>query len=86
MNIALARPPSVSSALLAMRRDAVLPSNAVQDAVVLTGADETLVTGATGFLGRYLVRELLQRPGGGIHCLVRAASESEVRTRLRDVL
>jgi thioester reductase-like protein len=69
-----------------MRRDAVLPSNAVQDAVVLTGADETLVTGATGFLGRYLVRELLQRPGGGIHCLVRAASESEARTRLRDVL
>src|SRR5690242_5782312 len=36
-----------------------------------------LVTGATGFLGRFLVEQLLQRDGD-IHVLVRAASVAKI--------
>ncbi|WP_415624105.1 thioester reductase domain-containing protein, partial [Mycobacterium intermedium] len=44
-----------------------------------------LLTGATGFLGRYLVLEWLQRMktvGGTLICLVRGKSDSEARARL----
>ncbi|WP_437535239.1 thioester reductase domain-containing protein [Sorangium sp. So ce726] len=44
-----------------------------------------LLTGANGFLGRFLLLELLDRlpPGGKVVCLVRAASDSAARERLR---
>ncbi|HEY0228340.1 MAG TPA: thioester reductase domain-containing protein, partial [Mycobacterium sp.] len=44
-----------------------------------------LLTGATGFLGRYLVLEWLQRmelTNGTLICLVRADSDADARTRL----
>jgi amino acid adenylation domain-containing protein/thioester reductase-like protein len=44
-----------------------------------------LLTGATGFLGRYLVLEWLQRmdlTGGTLICLVRADSDADARARL----
>lgn len=34
--------------------------------------DSILITGATGFLGAYLLREMLDTTGAEIHCLVRA--------------
>ena len=45
-----------------------------------------LLTGATGFLGAFLLRELLERTEADIHCLVRAGSADEGRTRLRQTL
>ena len=45
-----------------------------------------LLTGATGFLGAFLLRELLERTEADIHCLVRAESADEGRTRLRQTL
>jgi amino acid adenylation domain-containing protein/thioester reductase-like protein len=42
-----------------------------------------LVTGATGFLGAYLVRELLDLTGAEILCLVRAGSDAEGLARVR---
>ncbi len=36
------------------------------------------VTGATGFIGRYLVQELLTRREGDIHLLVRPASRARM--------
>ncbi|WP_437534494.1 thioester reductase domain-containing protein [Sorangium sp. So ce726] len=44
-----------------------------------------LLTGANGFLGRFLLLELLERlpPGGKVVCLVRAPSDSVARERLR---
>ena len=42
----------------------------------------TLVTGATGFLGSYLCRELLKEPTTLVYCLVRAASSGEAQARL----
>ncbi|MGV0627157.1 carboxylic acid reductase [Mycolicibacter minnesotensis] len=47
-----------------------------------------LLTGATGFLGRYLALEWLQRlapVGGKLICLVRARSDAEARRRLDQV-
>jgi thioester reductase-like protein len=45
-------------------------------------AEEWLITGATGFLGRHLVPELLARTKGRIHCVVRAASDAAAQSRL----
>ncbi|MEV0155429.1 amino acid adenylation domain-containing protein [Micromonospora sp. NPDC050686] len=41
------------------------------------------VTGATGYLGAYLVKELAQRTDATLWCLVRAASEDEAIERIR---
>ncbi|MBW4721910.1 thioester reductase domain-containing protein [Saccharothrix sp. SC076] len=39
--------------------------------------DHVLLTGATGFLGAFLLRELLSRTAATVHCLVRAADVDE---------
>jgi thioester reductase-like protein len=45
-----------------------------------------LLTGATGFLGSFLLRELLDRTAAEVHCLVRAKSIEAGRVRLRQTL
>ena len=45
-----------------------------------------LLTGATGFLGAFLLRELLDRTAADVHCLVRAKSIEAGRVRLRQTL
>ena len=45
-----------------------------------------LLTGATGFLGAFLLRELLDRTAAEVHCLVRAKSAEAGRVRLRQTL
>lgn len=65
-----------------MRSDAVLPANVVPEGVTEDPGHALLVTGATGFLGRYVVRELLQRPGAAVVCLVRAVDVATARERL----
>jgi len=42
-----------------------------------------LLTGGTGFLGGYLLRDLLEAVSGKVYCLVRAKSEEEALDRLR---
>jgi thioester reductase-like protein len=42
-----------------------------------------LLTGATGFLGAYLLSGLLEKTGATIHCLVRAGSEKDGLHRLK---
>ncbi|MGZ3457803.1 MAG: thioester reductase domain-containing protein, partial [Archangium sp.] len=44
---------------------------------------QVFLTGATGFLGAFLLRALLDRTAAKVHCLVRAGSEKEGRLRLR---
>nr|VFJ49400.1 MAG: HAD-superfamily phosphatase, subfamily IIIC/FkbH-like domain-containing protein/thioester reductase domain-containing protein [Candidatus Kentron sp. FW] len=44
------------------------------------------LTGATGFLGAYLLHELLVQTTANIHCLVRARDTTEAKRRLRDKL
>ena len=44
---------------------------------------QIFLTGATGFLGTYLLSELLQQTRGDVYCLVRATSLAEGQARLR---
>jgi fatty acid CoA ligase FadD9 len=49
---------------------------------------DVLLTGATGFLGRFLCLELLERAarsGGCVHCVVRARSDADAAQRLAAV-
>ena len=47
---------------------------------------EILLTGATGFLGAFLLVELLQQTTAHVHCLIRAESIGEAFDKLRKVL
>ncbi|MBT9547365.1 MAG: thioester reductase domain-containing protein [Candidatus Sericytochromatia bacterium] len=53
---------------------------------LIKGKGETLLTGATGFLGRWLLRYLLEEGKGPIHCLVRARNVEEGLDRLLQAL
>ncbi len=44
------------------------------------------LTGATGFLGAYLLQGLLEKTNASIHCLVRAADREAAASRLRNNL
>lgn len=46
-------------------------------------ARSVLLTGATGFLGVYVLSELYRRTEAKIHCLVRAENEKEAMARLK---
>ncbi|HEY0717556.1 MAG TPA: amino acid adenylation domain-containing protein, partial [Streptosporangiaceae bacterium] len=43
---------------------------------------QILLTGATGFFGVHLLRELLADPGARVHCLVRAEDAAHARDRI----
>ncbi|MFF3346577.1 amino acid adenylation domain-containing protein [Streptomyces sp. NPDC002779] len=47
---------------------------------------EILLTGATGFVGAFLLAELLDRTTAQVHCLVRAQTDAEARERLAEAL
>ncbi|MGW3044490.1 amino acid adenylation domain-containing protein [Kitasatospora sp. NPDC001159] len=66
-----------------------LAADIVPAAEVVTAAAEpraVLLTGATGFLGAFLLRELLTATTARVHCLVRGADEDAARKRLLAVL
>lgn len=69
-----------------MRADALLPHDVVPEQGPTSAGNAALVTGATGFLGRYVVRELLHRPDMEIYCLVRAVDPTAAWERLRGSL
>ncbi|GGR90228.1 pyoverdine synthetase D [Streptomyces aureoverticillatus] len=78
----------VAGVLDQVRADAVLdPAFAVPAEVRPVGADApVLLTGATGFVGAFLLRELLDRTPGKVRCLVRSADAAEGGRRVRDAL
>jgi thioester reductase-like protein len=74
--------------IASMRADAVLPPDVRPAArrgsrgVGLKDAQTILLTGVTGFLGRWLARELIVESKATLVCLVRpGAQDSQVRTR-----
>ncbi|ONI91075.1 polyketide synthase type I [Saccharothrix sp. ALI-22-I] len=50
---------------------------------VATRGRDVLLTGATGYLGAFLLHELQQRTTGRVYCLVRADDEAAAMARLR---
>lgn len=68
-----------------LRRDIkldIIPNN---DKKIIQN-NKCLLTGATGYLGAYLLRELLEETEMEIYCLVRAASPKEAINKLQNVL
>ena len=64
-----------------------LELNRPADAAAPSEIREVFLTGATGFVGRFFLYELLKKKENLIvHCLVRAGSESEGMTRLQSSL
>ncbi|MEV6926612.1 thioester reductase domain-containing protein [Dactylosporangium sp. NPDC051485] len=61
--------------------DDIRPAAEVHTVAVDPG--RVLLTGATGFLGAYLLRDLLRHTGATVSCLVRAADIDAARERLR---
>ncbi|WUC25903.1 thioester reductase domain-containing protein [Streptomyces clavifer] len=74
-------PPTVDFAAEARLADDIRPA-----AGTVRPAEEPhsiLLTGATGFLGAFLLRDLMRTTTATIHCLVRGADQDEARDRLR---
>ncbi len=70
-----------------LAREAVLDSGIV--AVQGRGrhpAQAVLLTGATGFVGRFLLAQLLRDTGATVYCLTRARSQQQAAARLRATL
>jgi thioester reductase-like protein len=74
-----------------MLADAVLPEDVcpagrVAAPTALSGAQRILLTGATGFLGAALAREILQHSGATLVCLARPGGGVRANTRVREQL
>lgn len=53
---------------------------------IATAPERIFMTGATGFLGAFLLHELLQQTQADIYCLVRAGNAAKSRQRLQETL
>ncbi|CBG67541.1 putative non-ribosomal peptide synthetase [Streptomyces scabiei 87.22] len=62
------------------------PSGAPHTGPYADGPREILLTGATGFVGAFLLAELLHRTSARVHCLVRARTDAEAGERLTRAL
>ena len=69
-----------------LAEEAVLDPSICPEGTFTEKSARIFLTGATGFLGVYLLRELLDRTDADIYCLVRAANSDAAKERLRDNL
>ncbi|MEU5696843.1 thioester reductase domain-containing protein [Actinosynnema sp. NPDC020468] len=76
--------PELDLAAEVVLADDIRPAAEVVTAVA--DPTEVLLTGATGFLGAYLLRDLMRTTSARVHCLVRAESQEAARARLWDAL
>ncbi|WP_161811434.1 non-ribosomal peptide synthetase [Steroidobacter agaridevorans] len=84
-----ARIAGVASAVeyVDLAREAVLPPQLLAGpAPVSARTNAILLTGATGFVGRFLLSQLLRDTDATLYCLVRAASQQDAATRLKATL
>ncbi|MFB7479976.1 amino acid adenylation domain-containing protein [Streptomyces anulatus] len=75
--------------LAQLRLDARLAPAPVRPPGPVAAADtpsEILLTGATGFVGAFLLDTLLARTDARVHCLIRAADPQQAAVRLRETL
>ncbi|MBH8576366.1 thioester reductase domain-containing protein [Nostocaceae cyanobacterium CENA369] len=71
------------------KAEAVLDPNIYPQGILaqdITQPNHIFLTGATGFLGAFLIHELLQQTQAKIYCLVRAKNETEGFKRLQKTL
>lgn len=81
--------PMIQNAPIDLAAEAVLPADVTPTGVNHETIERAIrpvhvfLTGATGFLGAYLLRDLLDMTSASIHCLVRASCPEEGWTKLR---
>ncbi|MGW2410994.1 thioester reductase domain-containing protein, partial [Streptomyces tubercidicus] len=80
----VAPPEQEGSAQLLLAKD-IVPAATTAPAA-LAESEHLFVTGATSFLGAFLLRELLDRTSATVHCLVEAADAGQGVALLRDTL
>ncbi|WP_338861466.1 amino acid adenylation domain-containing protein [Mycetohabitans rhizoxinica] len=72
-----------------MKSDAALASNLTKQTLPGTSRSnwtQVLLTGATGFVGRYLLKELLRQTKAHIICLIKCSNEQEAKNRILSAL
>ena len=77
------------TASLNLHSEAVLDADIVgsdDDSNVTVTPNSILLTGATGFLGAFLLKELLQTTEADIYCLIRAENDTLAQKRIEDKL
>jgi thioester reductase-like protein len=80
------RPAAFSAGIAQMQADAVLPPDVrPQPGTPADAPRAVLLTGATGFVGSYLLRALLRETDADVHCLVRGG-RADRGARLRQTL
>ena len=62
----------------------IVPVNSYQN--ITTKPNSILLTGATGFLGTFLLHELLQQTSADIYCLIRAENDTLAQERIENKL
>lgn len=73
--------------LVDLSREAVLDDEIVRNlGDRRVPAETVMLTGATGFIGRFLLAQLLQDTDATIYCLVRARAQHEALSRLKTIL
>lgn len=84
----LSNKSSGSETLALLNSDAILNPSIRPDALTRPTVEPgcILLTGATGFIGAFLLHELLQQTPANIYCLVRANSPESARNKLRNCL
>src|ERR1700682_6411535 len=78
--------PDAGHRLEGMRRDARLPDDIAPPGPAPQACGHVLLTGATGFLGRQMLRELLADGALEVTCLIRASDDRETRVRLDETM
>ncbi len=78
--------PSPTNVPLSLRERARLDESITFRPHVATPPRAIFLTGATGFLGAFVLAELLERTDATVHCLVRARTASEGIRRLEGIL
>ncbi|MGC4788142.1 non-ribosomal peptide synthetase [Micromonospora sp. DT178] len=84
-----AEPVGQSRSRVDLAAEAELPADIVAASEVIRVMERpahALLTGATGFLGAFLLRSLLDRTDATVHCLVRGPDRDRAAERLRRVL
>jgi thioester reductase-like protein len=84
-----AQPSAVVEAAQGPARDIALDALIVPTggfAATVADPARAVVTGATGFVGAFVLAELLRRTPARVTCLVRAGGEAQAAQRLRDTL
>jgi amino acid adenylation domain-containing protein/thioester reductase-like protein len=78
---------TIADELIVLQEEAVLGEEAIPHAGhPCSPAQTVMLTGSTGFVGRFLLAQLLQETDATIYCLIRAPSSQEAESRLRATL